>query len=103
MNPKTSDGAPEHRPATKELLRMLRQPHVDAVPAGWYSSRDIRLSLRISQGYVNSAIRRMMEQGQITEVRNFRVAHQTRGPTPVPHYRLTAEAEKALGLTKPKR
>ena len=89
-----------HRPSTKELLRMLRQPHLDTVPPGWYSSRDIRLSLRISQGYVNQTIRRMMETGQITEVRNFRVAHVNRGPTPIPHYKVTPEAEKVLSLTK---
>ena len=79
---------------------MLRQPHVDTVPPGWYSSKDIRLSLRISQGYVNQAIRRMMETGQITEVRPFKVAHMARGPTPVPHYKVTPEAEKVLALTK---
>ena len=95
-----SDIPQGHRPTTKELLRMLRQPHVDAVPAGWYSSKDIRLSLRISQGYVNQAIRRMMENGQISEVRNFKVAHLTRGPTPVPHYKVSAEAENVLGLTR---
>lgn len=79
---------------------MLRQPYVDTVPPGWYSSKDIRLALRISQGYVNQAIRRMIENGQITEIRKYRVAHDARGPTPVPHYRFTQEAENVLSLTR---
>ena len=78
---------------------MLRQPFIDTVPPGWYSSKDIRLSLRVSQGYINKALRGMIENGQIVEVRKFRVAHETRGPTPVPHYRFTEEAEKLLCLT----
>ena len=93
----------EHRPATKELLAMLRGAHVDAVPAGWYSAREIRLKLRLSQGYVNHAIRRMMETGKIIETKPFKVAHLTRGPTAVPHYRFTPEALNALGLTEERR
>ena len=93
-------GNQEHRPATKELLAMLRGAHVDVVPPGWYSAREIRLKLRLSQGYVNQAIRRMMETGKITETKAFKVTHATRGPTAVPHYRFTPEALTALGLTE---
>lgn len=95
-----SDQPLGHRPSTKELLRMLRQPDVDTVPPGWYSSKDIRLSLRISQGYVNQTIRRMIENRQITQIRKYKIAHDNRGPTPVPHYKVTPEAENVLGLTR---
>ena len=101
----TQAGNHEHRmdegwrPSTKELLLMLRDTSVDAVPAGWLTAVQIRNATGLSDGSIHRTIRAMRAKGLITETRMFRIPHATRGPTPVPHYWLSPEARRALGMS----
>ena len=77
---------------------MLRGQAVDRIPPGWYSSDQIRRAADISQGYVHRYIKALKERGVVTDVRNFRVEHLTRSPTPVPHFRIDDANAADLGL-----
>ena len=68
------------------------------VPKGWYTSSGLTKHLDLSQRAVTIIVNRMTKAGDV-EIRKFRVlAGQVLRP--VPHYRFSPRAAKALGLDK---
>lgn len=102
----SEDPAPYGRPDpkaynTRELLRMLGGRGIDRVPPGWHTAAQIRSACGFSIGYTNKLVKSMQDRGLITEVKSFKIPYPNRGPYPTPHYKLTPEAAKSIGLTPP--
>jgi len=86
---------------TTDLLRMLRGMSTDTVPPGWYSSATIMAAAKVSRGHIHRILCTMRESGLILDTKSYKVTCPARGPYPIPHYKLTKEACKALGLKPP--
>jgi hypothetical protein len=73
----------------------------DKVPPGWFTCIQLAPLLRIQERQAANIAIRFLKAGQ-AERRMYRVKAGCY-IRPVPHYRFTPQAAKALGLTKPKR
>jgi len=58
----------------------------DAVPPGWHTLAAIALELGKAESTIGGQLRRAVRDGR-AEVKKFRI-NTSRGPFPVPHYRL---------------
>ncbi len=74
----------------------LQQFECDKVSAGWYTLRELGKKLGVQERQAGNIARRFTEHGQ-AEIKNFRIKA---GPyiRPVPHYKFTKGAMKALGI-----
>jgi hypothetical protein len=70
----------------------------EVVPQGWHTVRQLEPHLGVRDRQAANIAQRFVKHKQ-AEVRTFRILVGSM-IRPVPHYRFTPAAEKALGLTK---
>jgi len=74
-------------PDLAKWCEVLASPVIpDAVPPGWHTLAAIALELGKAESTVGAQLRRAVRDGR-AEVKKFRIM-TSRGPFPVPHYRL---------------
>jgi hypothetical protein len=98
MNRRSSQTA---RDLAESVSRFLASFEADKVPPGWYTTLTMAPLLGIKDRQAYNIAARFVAAGQ-AEKKNFRIKVGCY-IRPVPHYRFTTAAAKALGLTKPRR
>ena len=89
------------RELAESVSRFLASFEADKVPPGWFTSLTLAPRLGIQDRQAHNIALRFLKAGQ-AEKRMFRI-NVGCYIRPVPHYRFTPQAAKALGLTKPRR
>ena len=89
------------RELAESVSRFLSSFEADKIPKGFSTLLDLAPRLRVSDRQVYNIAQRFIKAGH-AERQTFRV-HVGSMIRPVPHYRFSKEAEKVLGLTKPRR
>ena len=89
------------RELAESVSRFLASFEADKVPREWTTLINLAPLLGVSDRQVYNIASRFIKAGQ-AERRMYRVKAGCY-IRPVPHYRFTPQAAKALGLTKPKR
>jgi hypothetical protein len=89
------------RELAESISRFLSSFESDKVPKGWYTALTLAPHLGVQDRQANNIANRFLKAGK-AERRVFRV-NVGCYIRPVPHYRFTPDAEKALGLTRSKR
>ena len=97
MNPKAPKAA---RELAESVSRFLASFEADKVPSDWRTVTQLGRTLGCHGRTAERIIGRMARIGQV-EKRMFRI-HLANHIRPVPHYKFSRDAAKALGLTKRK-
>lgn len=82
----------------ESIAAYIAEISVKAPPRGWLTTHDLERHLDLSQRSVSLIIARMVDASDV-EVRKFRIK-TGQVVRPVPHYKFTPRALKALGLDK---
>jgi hypothetical protein len=89
------------RELAESVSRFLSSFEADKVPREWTTLINLAPLLGVSDRQVYNIASRFIKAGH-AERRTFRIKVGSM-IRPVPHYRFSPQASKALGLTKPKR
>ena len=84
----------------ESVASFLASFEADKVPAGWRTVSQLGKALRCHGRTAERIVGKMARIGQV-EKKLFRV-HLANHIRPVPHYKFSKDAEKAMGLTTPK-
>lgn len=88
-----------NRKLRESINSYLAEVGAVTVPKGWHSTVSLARHLDLSSRSVTILLGRMIQAGDV-EIRKFRV-QSGQVLRPIPHYKFSPRAAKALGLDKP--